>query len=48
MLGSSYFGYINKQYKIYKFDFVRNKNIELMERGRGQKYGFCGGTGGQG
>jgi hypothetical protein len=40
--------YLSETYGILGFDEERNENVELMEKGRGSEYGYCGGSGGQG
>lgn len=40
--------FLSETYGILGYDDDLGKNIELMEKGRGSEYGFCGGSGGQG
>ena len=40
--------FISETYGILGTDIETGENIELMEKGRGSEYGFCGGSGGQG
>ena len=40
--------YLTETYGILGFDDESGANIELMEKGRGSEYGFCGGSGGTG
>jgi hypothetical protein len=40
--------YLAETYGIIGFDEERQKNVELMEKGRGSEYGFVGGSGGRG
>ena len=40
--------YLSETYGILGFDESEGRNIELMEKGRGQEYGCRGGDGGQG
>lgn len=40
--------YLTETYGIIGYDDEVGRSIELMEKGRGSEYGFCGGSGGQG
>lgn len=40
--------FLTETYGIIGFDDESGENIELMEKGRGSEYGYCGGSGGQG
>lgn len=40
--------YLTETYGILGYDEEMGQNIELMEEGRGQEYGYQGGSGGQG
>ena len=40
--------YLTETYGILGYDESVGRNIELMEKGRGQEYGYQGGSGGQG
>lgn len=40
--------YLTETYGILGYDNDLNRNVELMEKGRGSEYGFVGGSGGQG
>ena len=40
--------YLTDTHGILGFDEDLKQNVELLEKGRGSEYGFCGGSGGQG
>ena len=40
--------FLTETYGILGFDEDEQRNVELMEKGRGSEYGFAGGSGGQG
>lgn len=40
--------YLTETYGIIGYDEEVGRSVELMEKGRGSEYGFCGGSGGQG